>query len=68
MPDTHIDVLDAVARVIPPATVSFLNLSNVCLSTAIYALTTVYILFQIIILFPKVVNTFKRIGGTNDQS
>ena len=53
------DVLDAVARVAPPAAVSYLGLTSACLSNTVYVLTIVYILFQIIIMLPKVKNVFK---------
>jgi len=60
MKQVQAEVTDAVVRVIPPATVSFLNLSNTFLSSAVYALTFVYILCQIVVLFPKVIKVFRR--------
>lgn len=57
-----IDVLEAAdtaVRLVPPATVSVLSF-NTCLSNTVYALTAVYIVFQIIVLFPKVLAVFKR--------
>lgn len=60
-------VVEAGARALPAVTISLLNLSNILLSTTVYALTTVYILFQIIVLFPKVLKVIKKVfkkGGS----
>lgn len=54
------EVLEIVARTTPPATVSFLGLTQACLSNTVYVLTIVYILFQLIVMFPKVKEVFKK--------
>lgn len=60
MSDVKSEALDIVARTTPPATVSFLGMTNVCLSNTVYLLTAVYIVFQIIVMFPKVKAVFKK--------
>lgn len=60
MQDNKAEVLDTVARAAPPATVSFLGLTQTYLSNTVYALTIVYIIFQLIVMFPKVKEVFKK--------
>ena len=58
------EVVDTIVRSTPPMTVSFLHFNAVALSNTVYILTIVYIAFQVVVLFPKVLNTFK--GKNND--
>jgi len=60
------EVVDTIVRSTPPMTVSFLHFNSITLSDTVYILTIVYIAFQVIVLFPKVLKTLKGKWKEND--
>lgn len=52
-------IADAAVRSTPPVTVSVIG-SAMHLAEWVYIATLVYLVLQVIVIFPKVVNTFQR--------
>ena len=71
MPEVQaVEVAEAGARILPAVVVSTLDITSTALSCSVYALTFVYLLFQIVVIFPKVQKVLKNIfrkGGKRDR-
>jgi len=55
-------IQDALVRSAPPLTVVGISLET-CLSNTVYAITAVYVILQIVVIIPKVLNVLRKANG-----
>lgn len=54
------EIAEQAAKAAPPVAVAGVSIAGIPLSEWVYALTAVYLLFQIVVIIPRVCGVFKK--------